>query len=964
MTINFSEIEKKNLKFWQKNKIFEKSIFQRKNCPIFSFYDGPPFATGLPHYGHILATTIKDTILRYWTMRGYQVPRRVGWDCHGLPIENLIEKELRIKNKKEIEKLGIEKFNQFCRDSVFHCVKDFEETLKRVGRWADYKTAYATLDSDYIESVWWVLKQLWELNLVYKDYRVAPYCPRCGTVLSNFEVNQGYKEITEPAIYVKFQILNYKFQTNSKLAKTYFLVWTTTPWTLPGNVALAVQSTADYFLIEQGNENYILSKKRLNILVGKYRIIKKFSGKDLIGLKYEPLFDSLVKQNVKNINNAFQVLPADFVSIEEGTGIVHIATMYGDDDFQLGKKFNLPIHHTIDEEGFFKKEVNQWADQFIKKADLEIIEDLNKRGLLYKKENTLHSYPFCWRCDNPLIYYALESWYIAVTKIKKELISNNKKIHWVPNHIKEGRFGRWLAGVKDWAFSRNRFWGASIPIWRCQNCNNFKVIGSIKELEKLSKKKVKDLHRPYIDEITFKCEKCERGEMKRISEVFDCWFESGSMPYAQWHYPFENKKLVEKTFPADFIAEGLDQTRGWFYTLHVIATALTLKNIGLGKNQPAFKNVIVNGLILAEDGKKLSKRLQNYTPPEIIFDKFGADTLRYFLLTSTQIGEDYYLSDRQVEEVYRQVISTIWHTFLFFQTYVEKNFRPIQNFQSKNLLDRWIISRVNNLTQKITEAMNAYELTIGARSFNNFIDDLSNWYVRRSRRRFQKPEDKKEKEEAFQTLYNLLLNLSKLTAPFIPFISEEIYQSLRLKSKIIFSLSVHLEDWPKVNKKLIDKKLEKKMEEARRVVVEALAQRAKAGIKVRQPLSELRITNYELRKEKELLNLIIEEVNIKKIVFGKTFKLDTKITPELKEEGMTREVIRQIQEMRKEVGLKPKDKILIRYFGDLELNKILEKNKKFILMETKAKNFFLNEKPIGQEKTINQQKLWLAIEKL
>ncbi len=977
--MDFSKIEEKILKFWQRNKIFERSIKQRLGKPFFSFYDGPPFATGKPHYGHILITTIKDTVLRYWTMKGYQVPRRVGWDCHGLPVENLIEKELGIKNKKEIEKLGIEKFNRACRNSVFRCVKDFEETLKRVGRWADYKAAYATLDSEYIESVWWVFRQLWQEDLVYKDYRVSTYCPRCGTSLSNFEVNLGYKDVKDPSIFIKFRIQNSKL----RIANSYFLVWTTTPWTLPGNTALAINSKAKYLLIKQAGENYILAEKRKEVLKGKYQVIKEFLGKDLIGLRYEPLFDSLLKQKpvpnqtssslgIKNIENAFQVLPADFVSLKDGTGIVHIAVMYGEEDFQLGKKFNLPFHHTVDQEGFFKKEVKEFAGQFVKNTDQKIIENLAKKGLLYKTQEVLHSYPFCWRCDTPLLYYAQSNWYIAVTKIKRELIKNNKKIHWVPNHIKHGRFGKWLAEARDWAFSRNRFWGAPIPVWICQTgkseilnpkpktlkenkfptgqanskskalnlkpCGNIQVIGSIKELERLGGKKPKNLHRPYIDEITFKCDKCN-GIMRRIPEVFDCWFESGSMPYSQWHYPFENKKLVEKTFPADFIAEGLDQTRGWFYTLHVLATILTLKNRGLGKEQPAFKNVIVNGLILDSQGKKLSKRLENYPEPSEIFNRYGADSLRYFLLSSTPMGEDYRFSIKGVEEAWRKIISTFWHSFLFFQTYKDKKYKAKKIIKSANLLDKWIISRLNLLNREVVNWMNQYELTKAARLFNQFLDDLSNWYIRRSRRRFQRPETKKELKESSQALGFVLLTLSKLTAPFIPFISEEIYQQLLKCLKSGLKQSVHLENWPKADKKLIDEKLNQNMEKIREIAALALNKRAKAGIKVRQPLNELRITNYELRKEKELLELLKEEVNIKKITFGQTLKLDTKITQELREEGMVREIIRHIQEMRKQEGFKPKDKILINYCGEQEINKILEKNKEFILQETLAEKF-------------------------
>ncbi len=957
MYLSFPKLEEKILKFWQKNKIFEKSIYQKKKKPFFSFYDGPPFATGKPHYGHILATTIKDTILRYWTMKGYQVPRRVGWDCHGLPVENLIEKELGINNKREIEVYGIEKFNYACRASVFRCVKDFEETLKRVGRWADYQKAYATLDNEYIESVWWVLKQLWQKGLVYKNYRVVPYCPRCGTSLSNFEVNQGYKQVKDPSVFVKFQIttpsLN-KIFGGRQNSKTYFLVFTTTPWTLPANVALAICPQANYVLVRQGRENYLLAEKRKEVLRGKYQIVKSFKGKELIGITYEPLFDSLINQKVKNIENAFRVLPADFVSLQEGTGIVHTAVMYGEEDFQLGKKFNLPQYHLVDEAGFFKKEIKEFAGLFIKEADQKIIQNLTNKGFLYKKEEILHSYPFCWRCDSPLLYYAFESWYIKVTEFKRELVANNKKIHWVPEHIKMGRFGNWLKEARDWNFSRNRFWGAPIPIWLCQgdkikNCDNIKVIGSLKELQRFSGKKPKDLHRPFIDEITFQCEKC-LGTMKRILEVFDCWFESGSMPYAQWHYPFENKKLFEKTFPADFIAEGLDQTRGWFYTLHVLATALF--------NKPAFKNVIVNGLILDTEGRKLSKRLKNYPEPKEIFNNYGADSLRYFLLVSTPIGEDYRFSCKGVEEVCKKILTTIWNSYNFFETYKPKNFKPTKRFPIKNVLDKWIISRLNTLNEQVIYYMDRYEITKAARLFSDFIEDLSNWYIRRSRKR-----------EFSQQLHYLLFSLSKLIAPFLPFISEELYQKLRMR---YYLESVHLCDYPKANKKLINKKLEEKMKEAREIVAQALSQRAKAAIKVRQPLFKLKIKNKKLKIGKELLSLIKEEVNVKRIVFDNKIKnqieLDTKITPQLKQEGILREVIRNIQEMRKKAGLTPKDKISIVYLGESSLNRILDKNKKIILKETLAKNFSLGKKPdkklkIEKEIKIDTMDLWLGIKK-
>ena len=953
-----SEQEKKVLSFWEKNKIFEKSVKKKKGKGFFSFYDGPPFATGIPHYGHILATTIKDSVLRYWTMKGYQVPRRVGWDCHGLPIENLIEKEMNIKNKKEIESFGIKKFNKLCRNSVFRCVQDFEITLKRVGRWADYEDSYATLDNKYIESVWWVFSQLWKEKLVYKDYRVIPFCPRCGTPISNFEVNQGYKDVEDNSIYLKFKIQNPQFKNS------YFLSWTTTPWTLPGNVALAVNPKAEYVLVEKDGQGLILAKDCLSVLKEKYKTIKKFKGKDLKGLKYEPLFDSLKK--IENIENAFRILPASFVATDEGTGIVHTAVMYGQDDFDLGRKYNLPAFHIVDQSGRFKNQVEKWAGRFVKDVEDEIIQDLDEKGFLYKKEKAIHSYPFCWRCDTALLYYAFNTWYIKVSQIKNNLIDNNKKIHWVPNHIKNGRFGKWLKGSKDWAFSRNRFWGAPIPIWTCTGCDNIKVIGSIKELEKASNKKIKDLHRPYIDENKFKCKKCGKL-MKRIEEVFDCWFESGSMPYAQWHYPFENKKMVEKTFPADFIAEGLDQTRGWFYTLHVLASALTLKNKGLGKNKPAFKNAIVNGMILDSQGKKLSKRLKNYPETTEVFEQYGADALRFFLLSSTPIGEDYLFSGKQVENIYRNIISTFWHSYLFFNTYKDKNFKPEKNFKINGKLNKWILSRINSLNKEVIFWMDKFELTKASRPIIEFIDDFSNWYIRRSRKKMQSfLKNDEEKKETSQVFYQSLILLSKIMACFTPFISEYVYQEIKSKKD---PESIHLTQYPKPDLKKINKKLEGKMRQAREIVRLALAQRSEKGIKVRQPLNQLTINNQkELKQEKELLELIKDEINVKKINFGKALKLDTRITLELKEEGIIREIIRQIQQKRKKAGLRPQDEVLVQYFSDdSDLNYFLNKNEKLILSQGKIKNLGKKQKNFfskENETIIEGKKLFLLIKKI
>lgn len=916
--------EEEILKFWKDNDIFKKSIEEREGAPYFSFYDGPPFATGKPHYGHILTTTIKDAVLRYSTMRGYQVPRRVGWDCHGLPIENLIEKELKIKNKKEIEELGVGKFNEHCKNSVFACVEDFQKTLERVGRWADYSNAYATMDREYTESVWWVLKQLWDKGLVKKDYRVSPYCPRCSTTLSNFEVNQGYKKTKDRSVFIKFKL--------EEKENTFLLAWTTTPWTLPQNVAIAINKDEDYVCVLEENEKYILAKKRLEVIEGEYKIEKEFKGEEILGLKYEPIFDYLKKQKPQNIENAYQVFHGDYVGVEDGTGLVHTATMYGEDDHNLGKKYNLPFIHTVDESGRFLDFVEDYKGENVFEANKKITNDLKEKGILYKEELVEHTYPFCWRCDSPLMYYAKESYYLMVTKFKKNLVENNEKIHWVPNHIKEGRFGKWLEGARDWDFTRNRFWGAPIPIWKCEKCGKMICVGSIEELEKLKiEGDLTDLHKPYIDQVLLKCE-CG-AKMKRTPEVFDCWFESGSMPYASWHYPFENKELVEKTFPANFIAEGLDQTRGWFYTLHVIASALSLENGSLGENNPAFKNVIVNGLVLDKRGRKLSKKLKNYPDPNEVFEKYGADALRYFLLASTSIGEDYRFSEDKVKEVWRKVILSYENCFVFFNTYKkEKEF-----IESSNILDKWILSRLANFNKSIIRYMNEYELTKAVRLFNDFIDDFSNWYIRRSRRRFQKPETDLEFNEAETTLKFVLKETSKIMAPFIPFMAEKMYQALKDKED---KESVHLCDFPEISDDLIDKNLEDEMQKAREIVNIALKERTEKGVKVRQPLALAK-----LKKEinKELIEIIKEEINVKEILIDSSIQedvwLDFELTDELKEEGMAREIIRNIQQMRKNLRYSKNDKILLKCEGgDLK-----EKTKKMILEEVLAESYVFDD---------------------
>ena len=923
--LEFIQKEKDILDFWQKNKIFEKSIEQRPKDKSYVFYDGPPFATGLPHYGHILASLIKDVVPRYWAMKGFRVERRWGWDCHGLPVENLIEQELNLKNKKDIEAIGIEKFNQACRDSVLRYVDEWKKVIPRMGRWVDMEHPYKTMDFDYMESIWWVFKQLWDKGLVYKDYKSMHICPRCGTTLSNFEVTQGYKDVEDLTVTIKFKL---KDKEN-----TFILAWTTTPWTLPGNVALAVGKNIHYVKIQIGKEFYVLAKNRLEIIKDEYKIIEEMKGKDLIGLEYEPLFDYFSKKDdLKNKENGWKIYDADFVSTEEGTGVVHVAPAFGEDDLNLGCLKNLPFVQHVDKAGCFTDEVTEWAGEEVKpkddisKIDRKVVEWLEKKNKLFSQEKVTHSYPFCWRCDTPLLNYSTSSWFVKVTSIKDKIIKNNEQINWVPGHIKHGRFGKWLEDAKDWSISRSRYWGTPLPIWQCSgcengqinSCDNIKVFGSVEELEKASNKKINDIHKPGIDEITFECEKCG-GLMKRVPYVLDCWFESGSMPYAQAHYPFENKESFEKNFPAQFVAEGIDQTRGWFYTLMVLSTALF--------DKPAFLNNIVNGIILTEDGQKMSKRLKNYPEPIKIIDKYGADAMRLYLLTSPAIkADDLRFSENGVNETLKKVLMILWNVYTFYKLYAEEENEELDISSVNNILDKWILSRLNSLNKEVSKGMSEYNLLKAARPVEKFISDLSTWYLRRSRQRFKNNEEKKQTS---QVLKYVLFNLSKILAPFIPFFSEQIYQNLKNEKDLT---SVHLCNYPDVDEGLIDKTLEQEMEEIRGIASMVLAERAQVGIKVRQPLNELKIKDCKLKNKKELLDILKDEVNIKQIVFDdkleKEIEINTKITPELKEEGMMRNCFRQIQIIRRKSGLSPSDEIIICFQGEGSIMKLLKKNEK------------------------------------
>lgn len=1085
--------EEEILDFWRKNDIFKMS--EEKEAPNgeYIFYDGPPFATGLPHYGHILAGTIKDVIPRYKTMKGWHVHRRWGWDCHGLPLENLIEQELNLETKKDIEKLGIEKFNRAARNSVLRYADDWKKIIPRMGRWVNMENDYKTMDTTYTESVWWVFKELFKKGLIYEGFKSMHLCPRCETTLSNFEVNQGYKDIVDFAVTVKLEL--------AEEPGTFLLAWTTTAWTLPGNMAAAVHKDAEYVKISIGGEKIILAKKRLSVIEDEYKVLETFKGKKLIGKKYKPPFDYYLSADLENKENAWKVYYASYVSTEDGTGIVHLAPAFGEEDLELAQNNNIPIVHHVDESGKFTSEVTDFAGLAVKpkdnhqSTDIEIIKNLAHKSLLFKKEKITHSYPHCWRCDTPLLNYASSSWFVKVTAIKKKLIAVNKKINWVPKEVRHGRFGKGLESAPDWAISRSRFWGAPLPVWRNAETKEIEVIGSIQELKEhmqhsgnkyfvmrhgesqsnadgiistkvdnphsltekgkeqaqktaasLRDKKIDyiitspfvrtkettailqkelgiqggaviederlseinlgtlngqhiaayhlfaptyhdrfvktpeggenladvklrvgkllyelenrykgknilfvtheystwmltavskganmsqsialkekkddfictgevrelpftplphnenydiDLHRPYIDDMPIVNKSGNR--LERIPDVFDCWFESGSVPYGQFHYPFKNLEKFNPPkkvgFPADFIAESIDQTRGWFYSMLVLSVGL------FGKS--AYNTVITSGLILAEDGHKMSKKLKNYPDPVGLVDVYGADALRYYLLSSPLLkGEDLNFSEKGVAEIMRKVIMRLSNVHAFFKLYNKsEEGSEIQKPKSDNVLDEWILSRLNELIGEVTNAMENYELDRATRPITEFIDDLSTWYLRRSRDRF-KEENTEDKENALKTTRFVLLELSKIMAPFTPFFADYLYRDI-----VGPKMSVHLDSWPsgdRVNEKIVEN-----MKEVRRVVSVALEERASAGIKVRQPLQTLRV-----KKQVAYIELIKDEVNVKEVIVDTSIPsevlLDTTLSAELKEEGSARELIRYIQNFRKEAGLVPNDVI-------------------------------------------------------
>lgn len=869
--LNFVDREKEVLEFWKQEDIFKKSVEKNEGNPEFSFYDGPPTANGKPHIGHILTRVMKDIIPRYKTMKGYHVLRKAGWDTHGLPVELEVEKLLGIDGKQEIEKYGIEPFIKKCKESVWKYSNEWRKMSDRIGYWADMDNPYVTYDNSYIESVWWAIKQMADKGLIYKGYKIVPYCPRCGTALSSHEVAQGYKDVEETSVFVKFAV---KGEQN-----TYFLAWTTTPWTLPSNVALCMNGKEDYSKIKVGDEYYILADALIASLFdeNEYEKIDTKKGSEYEYVEYLPLFDYQTGAKEK----AYYVVNDSYVTLTDGTGIVHIAPAFGEDDSKVGKKYNLPFVQMVDDRGRFKDAVYDFKGLFCKDADKYIIEKLKGENKLFKALKFTHSYPFCWRCDTPLLYYARSSWFVKMTAVKEQLLVANDSVNWMPETIKNGRMGNFLENVIDWGISRERYWGTPLPIWVCNKCGKVHVIGSRAELrEKAHLAEDVELHRPYIDEVKWECE-CG-GTMERTPEVLDCWFDSGSMPFAQWHYPFENKETFERVFPADFISEAIDQTRGWFYTLLAVNTVLF--------GRAPFKNCIVLGHVNDKDGIKMSKHKGNVVDPWTVLDKQGADATRwYFYTTSAPWLPSRFHADT-VSESQRKFMGTLWNTYAFFVLYAEiDKFNPTEHKledQQLTIMDKWILSCLNSLIKFVDEGLNEYKITETSRAIGDFVDMLSNWYVRRSRDRFWGSDMSKNKEAAYTTLYTVLSTLSKIIAPYVPFMAEEIYQNLVRNFDKTAPESVHLCSFPIADEKMIDKKLEAGMGDVLKLVVLGRAARNKSNLKNRQPLSKLFYNGrYELPLD--LKELVEDELNVKSVEVSDTSDgfISYELKPQLKTLG-------------------------------------------------------------------------------
>ena len=1008
--LNVTSMEENVLKFWKQAEIFKKTVEQRQGAPEYVFYEGPPTANGKPGVHHVLARAFKDMFPRYKIMRGFHVSRRGGWDTHGLPVEIEVEKQLGFKNKQQIEEFGIDKFNELCKKSVFTYIQDWEKMTDRIAFWVDLEDAYVTYTNDYIESVWWILKNFWDKDLLYKGYKVVPYCPRCGTPLSDHEVALGYDEATDPSVFVRMPLVD---QPDVSL-----LVWTTTPWTLPGNVAVAAHPDVDYVIVEHDNngarEKLILAKSLVEKVFGddEVKVLETLKGKKLNGVKYHPLFTFLPPDKPAHF-----VVLGDFVTTEDGTGLVHMAPAFGAEDMDMAREHNLPVLMTVLPDGTFIPEVTPWRGVFVKDADKMIIEDLRARGLLYKSEAYTHTYPFCWRCGTPLLYYARESWYIRTSAYRDRLVELNNTIGWVPEHTKSGRFGNWLANNIDWALSRERYWGTPLPVWECESCHHREGIGSVKELSEKAGRDLSDLdlHRPYVDQVHWDCPDCG-GRMTRVPDLIDVWFDSGSMPVAQWHYPFENKEKFESQFPADYICEAVDQTRGWFYSLHAISTLLF--------NEVSFKNVISLGHILDGEGQKMSKSKGNVIAPWDVLNAHGADAFRWYLYTATPPGQERRFSSELVGEVIRSFTLTLWNVYSFFVTYANLDKPTLTTAPiATSDLDRWLLSELNVLVRDVTAAYENYDVTNATRPIEAFVEKMSTWYLRRSRRRFWKSESDSDKQAAYSTLYTALVTVSKLLAPAMPFLADELYQNLVRPVDESAPESVHLAQWPEVLPEMIDESLNQDMSLVMRLVSLGHSARQKANRKVRQPLAEaaFSVGNASERRAVEVYaDLFMDELNVKQVRLlnastealshsvkplpkqlgqkygnkfpaiqkailamnaeeasrpllvglplrvqanGETFDvlpeevevkslaregfavaeegpyvaaLVTELTPELVSEGLAREFVRRVQDLRKNADLNVADRIELFVDASPGLRSAIEAHREYITAETLA----------------------------
>jgi isoleucyl-tRNA synthetase len=1010
--LNVTLMEEGVQRFWKSHNIFQRSMKEREGNPEYVFYEGPPTANGRPGVHHILARAFKDIFPRYKTMRGFHVSRRGGWDTHGLPVEIEVEKKLGFKNKQQIEAYGIAKFNELCRESAFTYIQEWERLTDRIGYWVDLETAYVTYKNYYMESVWWILKNYWEKGLLYQGFKVVPYCPRCGTPLSDHEVALGYEETSDPSVYVRMPLVD--------APGTSLLVWTTTPWTLPANVAVAVHPDIDYVTVERelpegGTERLILAEKRVSEVFGDepVKVVEQFKGKHLKGKRYQPLFTFVPPDKP-----AHRVAMADFVTTEDGSGMVHIAPAYGADDMQLSLDEDLPIIMTVAPDGTFISDVRPWAGKFVKDADPFIIEDLRARGLLFKAAMHTHTYPFCWRCGTPLLYYARPTWYLRTSQFKDRMVQLNDQINWYPAHIKNGRFGNWLENNVDWALGRERYWGTPLPVWDCEKCHHQDCIGSVAELSERAGRDLKDLdlHRPYVDEVRLTCPECG-GTMLRVPELIDVWFDSGSMPVSQWHYPFENEGTFKQQYPADFICEAVDQTRGWFYSLHAISTLLF--------DQVAFKNVICLGLILDGEGQKMSKSRGNIVDPWSVISEHGADAMRWYLYTASPPGQERRFSKDLVSEVVRNFTLTLWNTYSFFVTYANLDHWSPDAAETVqySALDQWLLSSLHALTRDVTRAMETYDVLGATRPIEVFVDQLSTWYLRRSRRRFWKSESDGDKQAAYATLYEALVTLSKLLAPTMPFLAEELYQNLVRSAVESAPTSVHLVEWPAYNAALINEDLNREMALVVKLASLGHAARNKANRKVRQPLAEVAFavgSADEQHVVDQYADLLIDELNVKRVrslntageavsyglnplpkqlgqkygsrfpairqallaadaqegakrllsgqnlpvlVNGETFEIQpdevevrmqarsgyavasdgpylaalvTELTPELVREGLAREFVRRVQDLRKQADLDISDRIKLFYQATPDLEQAIQAFQEYIQAETLA----------------------------